>query len=299
MKSIWVITVCYNSEKETEKCIKSILSADKSGFNVSVLVIDNGCEISFTSSEENVHVVRSEKNLGFSGGNNLGISYALSHGADFVLLINNDTIADSKLLVSLFRVYKLEDKIGIACPKIYFEKGHEFHKEKYSEKEKGHVLWYAGGGIDWKNGVSYHRGVDEVDSGQYDKQSEITFATGCCMLIPRVVLEKVGIFDDKYFLYFEDADLSVRVKRSGYRLLYVPTARLWHANAASSGSGSSLHDYYLTRNKLIFGMKYAPLRTKFALFRQSLRLFLFGRSWQRRGVIDFYLGRLGKGSFGI
>lgn len=297
MKSIWIVTVCYNSEKETEKCIKSLLKVDRKDFEISVLVIDNGCKVSFTSSENKVHVVRSEKNLGFSGGNNLGITYALSRGADFVLLINNDTIADPKLLVSLFQAYKTESNVGIACPKIYFERGHEFHIEKYSKEEKGSVIWFAGGGIDWKNSISYHRGVDEVDKGQYEISEDITFSTGCCMLIPRAILKQVGMFDDRYYLYFEDADLSVRMIKSGYRILYVPSAKLWHANAASSGSGSELHDYYLTRNKLLFGMKYSPLRTKFALVRESIRLLLFGRPWQRRGVIDFYLGRLGKGSY--
>jgi GT2 family glycosyltransferase len=113
-------------------------------------------------------------------------------------------------------------------------------------------------------------------------------------------LEKAGLFDEKLFLYFEDADLSQRVLRAGYTIIYAPKAVIWHANAASGGgSGSILHDYYITRNRMIFGMKYAPLRSKIALVRESLRLLVSGRQWQKIGIRDFYIGKFGKGSFGV
>ena len=154
--------------------------------------------------------------------------------------------------------------------------------------------------MDWLNVFSRHRGVDEVDKGQYDSALEIDFATGCCMCIPRSVLETVGLFDDTLYLYFEDADLSQRILRAGWKIIYQPKAVIWHVNAASGGgSGSPLHDYYLTRNRMVFGMRYASFRTKLALLKESVRLLMTGREWQKKGERDFFLGKFGKGSFAI
>jgi GT2 family glycosyltransferase len=186
---------------------------------------------------------------------------------------------------------------GIFGCKIYFAKGYETHKERYQDNELGKVIWYAGGLIDWSNCYSSHRGVDEVDKGQFDRNFETDFVTGACMLIKRQVIEEVGLFDPKYFLYLEENDLCQRAKRKNYKLifLYQPTA--WHENAQATGLGSTLHDYYLTRNRLLFGLKYAPLYTKFALLRESYRMLKSGRPWQKRGVMDFYTGNFGAGSY--
>ena len=117
------------------------------------------------------------------------------------------------------------------------------------------------------------------------------------MFLSRNALEKVGLFDEKYFMYFEDTDLSMRLKRVGFRVFYVPRAVLWHKVAQSSAIGSSLNDYFITRNRMLFGMKYAPLRARFALLREALKFLLYGRNWQRIGVIDYITGNLWKGSW--
>jgi len=200
-------------------------------------------------------------------------------------LINN--------LVNLF-----EGNIGIISPKIYFAKGYEFHKDRYKENEKGRVIWYAGAVIDWKNVIGKHIGVDEVDKGQFNSSMETEYATGCCMIVKKQVFEKIGLLNEKYFLYYEDADFSMRAKRNNFKILFAPTAFMWHKNAASAGgSGSPLQDYYITRNRLIFGFRYASLRTKLALFRESIKILQIGRDWQKIGVKDFYLKKLGKGSY--
>ena len=103
---------------------------------------------------------------------------------------------------------------------------------------------------------------------------------------------------DNYFLYYEEADFCERAKKRGYRIFYAPKAIVWHKNARSVGGvGSELQDYYTTRNRLLFGVKYAPYRAKIALIRESFGLLKSGRKWQKRGVMDFYLGRFGKGSY--
>ena len=152
--------------------------------------------------------------------------------------------------------------------------------------------------MDWNNVIGHHRGVDEIDRGQFDKTEETELATGCCMLLKKEVFEKVGMLDDKYFLYYEDADLSIRTKKKGFKIVYVSKSVIWHKNASSAGgSGSVLQDYYITRNRLLFGFRYSAIRAKFALLRESLALLINGRKWQKRGVLDFYLGKLGRGSY--
>ena len=159
-------------------------------------------------------------------------------------------------------------------------------------------MWYAGGIFDKQNVLASHRGVDEVDLGQFDLQIETDFATGCAMLISRKVLEKVGLFDENYFLYLEDLDLSERIKKAGYKIIFEPSSVIWHYNAGSTeGSGSRIHDYFITRNRLYFGFKYSSLRAKLALGRESIKILTAGRQWQKKGVLDFFLGRMNKGSF--
>lgn len=298
MKTVSIIILNYNGTKDTFACLESIQKLQVIGYKLQVVVVDNGSKEKLKVKNEKCKVIRSEENLGFSGGNNVGIRYALEQGADYIIILNNDTQVDKNLVEELLEVAESDKKIGIVVPKIYFAKGHEFHKSRYKETDRGKVIWYAGGNMDWNNIIGFHRGVDQVDHGQFEKTESTDLATGCCMMVRREVLENVGLFDEAYFLYYEDADLSIRVKKAGYKIMYVPKALLWHLNAGSAGgSGSSLQDYYISRNRLLFGMRYVPLRSKIALLRESISLFLAGREWQKIGIRDFYLYRFGKGSY--
>ena len=139
-----------------------------------------------------------------------------------------------------------------------------------------------------------HRGVDEVDQGQYDNSEETDFITGCCMLIKREVVEQVGFLDNNLYLYLEDLDYCMRVKQAGCKLVYEPTAKLWHKNASSSDKpGSKLHQYYQTRNRLIIGMRYASIRTKLALFKESFYHLRQG-GVKKKAVLDYYFYNWGK-----
>src|SRR5581483_110058 len=246
---------------------------------------------------ENVHLLVNEHNLGYSGGNNVGIRQALAENSDYVLILNNDTKVDKNFLVELLESLHQNENAGVAAPKIYFEKGHEFHKSRYKKDDLGKVIWYAGGIMDWQNLIGHHRGVDEVDKGQFDKEEKTELMTGCCLLIKSEALKKIGLFKEDYFLYYEDADFSMRLKNAGYTITYSPKALVWHKNAESSGSGSPLQDYFITRNRLLFGIQYAPLRTKVALLRESVHLLKTGREWQKLGVKDYFSRRFGKGSY--
>ena len=278
MKIATVILV-YGKSPNLEKCLASLKVINSSGINNRIIVVDN-----------------SEDNTGYSGGNNKGIHQALAGGAEAVLILNDDTKIDKLALTEMSEALK-DKQVGMVAPKIYFYPGFEYHKNRYKLKDRGMVIWYAGGLIDWDNCLGVHRGVDEVDTGQYEKREETDFATGCAVLVKKEVFEKTGLYDEKYFLYLEDLDLSVRVKNSGFKIIYQPKAVVWHKNAQSGGFGSGIHDYFFTRNRLLFGFEYASFKTKFALVRESLRIFFTGNSWKRKGIIDFYLRRFGKGSW--
>lgn len=307
MRKVAIVVLHFGEEKNTMDCLRSIDKLKINEFGLLTIVIDNEPKKEFsppTGGSEfkarELEIIQNKENLGFSGGNNVGIRYALKNNADYTLILNNDTIVDKNLVLELVKVVQSDEHIGIVVPKIYFAKGYEFHKDRYKESEKGKVIWYAGGVMDWRNVIGVHRGVDEVDNGQYEEVQETDFASGCCMFVKREIFEKIGFFDEKYFLYYEDNDLSQRLKRAGFRIVYSPKAVLWHKNAGSAGgSGSELQDYYITRNRLLFGIRYAPFRSKLSLLRESFRMILRGRPWQKKGVLDFYLRRFGRGSFKI
>jgi GT2 family glycosyltransferase len=305
MKKIVISIIDYKGKENTVSCLASLEKiVVPKNFTLDVVIINNYPTdvLSIRNIYKNftLTVLQNTTNSGFSGGHNVSFSFAKEHDATYTLVMNNDVTVDSKLLSELVSVAEGDQKIGMVCPKIYFSKGSEYHKDRYTEKELGHVFWYAGGLIDWNNVLATHRGVDEVDHGQYDKTEETEFATGCCFLIRMDVVKEIKGFDERYFLYLEDLDLNMRVKSEGYKVLYAPTARLWHHNAGSTGgSGSNLQDYFTTRNRLLFAHDYASLRARFALFRESLRLLHQGREWQRNGVVDYYLHRFGKGRYNV
>ncbi len=303
MVRIFASVINYNNPKDTLECLKSLEKIKKKDIELDVCIVDNSSAKPFELDSSyfrtfSSSLIRNTENLGFSGGHNVAIRKAMDSNADYLLILNNDTRSEQNLLVKLLECIQQADDIGITVPKIYFENGYEYHKNRYKNIELGKILWYAGGFMDWENVIGMNRGVDEVDTGQYDDYFETELATGCCMLIKKEVFKKIGPLDERYFLYYEDTDFSMRTKKAGYKIIFQPESILWHKNAGSSGgSGSELQDYFISRNRLIFGMSYAPLTAKFALFRESLKLFYSGRKWQKKGVKDFYLRNFGKGGY--
>lgn len=292
---VTVIVLNYKGLDNTLHCIESLRKINTQGIGLEVVVVENGSDdgsAEALSKIKDVQLITSEKNLGFSGGMNLGISFALNRQADYVILLNNDTYVDPNFAMNLVKAAKYAQ---IVCPKIYFAPGFEFHKTRYKKEDLGKVVWYAGGEIDWQNIIGIHLGVDEVDRGQFKKR-EISFATGCCMLISTEVFNKIGMLDEKYFLYLEDMDLSYRAKKAGFKIVFDPKAFIWHKNAASAGgSGSSLQEYYFTRNRLLFAFRYAKLRTKLALLRHIAKK--SANSLTRKALIDFLTLRYGQQKF--
>lgn len=290
---ISTIILNFNGMNETLECLQSVNSASRKNIDLEVVVVDNNSQDDSKKSLrkiKGIKFIENTQNLGFSGGMNTGIKYALGNGATHIVLLNNDTIVSQNLFVNLFSA---SEKAHIVAPKIYFAKGFEFHKDRYQKSELGKVIWYAGGQIDWQNVIGKHIGVDEVDGGQFEKQKEIDFATGCCLLVKREVFEKIGFLDEKYFLYLEDMDFSVRAKKAGFKITFDPKSILWHKNASSAGgSGSPLQEYYFTRNRLIFAFKYAPIRTKLAILKHTVKNAT--TSARIAAVVDFLRFHYGK-----
>lgn len=295
-KSVYCIICNRNGRKYIGKCIDSVLAC-RDNKHIRIVVVDNasadGSVQFLRKSYPGVIVIANTENRGFSGGTNQGILSALKDNADVLWFLNNDTYVDPDVLSA---VDGLKDpSVAAVGSKIYFAPGCEFHNDRYSKSDRGKVLWYAGGVIDWQNLLLSHRGVDEVDIGQYDATEDTDFISGCSFFIRADILRQTGFFDEKYFLYLEDADLSVRIQNSGQRTVYYPKSVVWHINAGSSGKpGNPLHEYYLTRNRILFGFRYASFRTKFALLREAVRIFITGNKYRRRAVKDAVTWRYGK-----
>ena len=191
-------------------------------------------------------LIKSDLNYGFAEGNNIGIRHALNTlNSDYILLLNNDTVVDANFLEELIKVSQSCDNIGFVSPKTYY----------YDFNNKRDVINFAGGSLNMIKGQSQSIGVDEVDNGQYDEIRTVEYGEGSCLLVKREVLEKIGLFDTKYFAYWEEADLCIRGYKAGYKSVYVPKAKIWHKVSASTDDATKL--YYYTRNKFWFMQKYA------------------------------------------
>ena len=304
MVKVSLIILNWNARSMTQEELENVAQLDTRGLDTTCVVVDNGSTddsleklSSYDLPNMNYKFIETNENLGYAGGNNAGLKYSFKQGFDYAILLNNDVILPKDILIKLIGIAEKDQKIGLLAPKMYFAKGYEFHKDRYKKEDCGKVIWYAGGFIDWKNVYLDHRGVDEVDYEQYNKEEVVDVANGACLLIRNKLIADIGYLKDRYFMYWEDADYCLRAKNAGWKVVYTPKTELWHKVAQSSGIGSSLNDYFLTRNRLEFGLRCAPLKTKFALIRESVKLLLKGRQWQKIGVTDFYLGRWGKGSW--
>ncbi|HSV94669.1 MAG TPA: glycosyltransferase family 2 protein [Spirochaetia bacterium] len=297
---IGFIIVSFHSIEDTLDVVKQL---DKNtlplGVNSTVFVVDNDrseeLKEKLNKYPQAVYV-ESPGNVGFAAGNNLGFKKALQDETDIIVLINNDTIVPEDLVLKILASPIVEKTTGVVGGLIYFAKGFEF-EDKYKKDELGKVIWYAGGEYDWDNVYAKHIGVNEVDKGQYDGQRETDFITGCLFITKADVLRKVGLFDERYCLYFEDSDLGLRIKKAGYKLIIDSNVKLWHKVAQSSAIGSPLNDYFITRNRLLFGMDYARSRTKFALLREAVKKLFIGTKAQKQAVRDFFMRKLGGGSW--
>ncbi|OGK53093.1 hypothetical protein A2970_00505 [Candidatus Roizmanbacteria bacterium RIFCSPLOWO2_01_FULL_44_13] len=271
--AIGIIIINYNQYGMTSKFLES-LSAVKNSSEAYVYIVDASTykeKFNLKGFSFKHLVVEDKENKGYAYGVNEGVKYFLKHGIDKFCVVNNDVVLDKNFLVEMKKTFAEEHIFG---GKIYYAGGYEYYKNRYKKSDLGKVLWYAGGINDWANSMIFHRGVDEVDHGQYDQYGATDSITGCLLCFDKKVWETVGAWDESYFLYFEDADFCERAKRAGFKLTYNPRLVIWHkVSQSTGGSGSGLHWKHQTKNRIKFGLKYAPWKTKLYLLKEKF----FGR----------------------
>jgi len=261
-KKIAVITVLYENYTILPDFFTSFEKQTSNNFHIFIVDLSkNKKQIKLPSFATRLSGI----NKGYAFGINLGIKEALSQKYSQFCAINSDVFVSGNFVENMSTSLEKHPS-SLIGGKIYYAPGFEYHKGKYEQKDMGKILWYAGGINDWNNCLTKHRGVDEVDAGKYDTFNKTDFITGCFMSFDISVLKKIGLWNQSYFLYYEDADYCERAKRSSIALFYDPSIVLWHKNAQSTqGSGSLFHQTYQRKNQLRFGLKYAPFKTKLHL----------------------------------
>ena len=233
-----IITVNFNGLKDTCELIDTLPLEDQS---IEVIVVDNASKEDEASIIEEryptVNVIRSEKNLGFAGGNNLGIKAARGK---YLFFINNDTLLQTSDFRHLVNRLESDEMIAVVCPRIRFAWG-------------DNPIQFAGYTPLSKFTMRNHSiGFGETDKGQYDIAHPTPYAHGAAMMVKREAIDKVGLMPECYFLYYEELDWSMMFTRAGYSIWYEPACTIYHKESQSTGQNSPLKTYYLTRNRLLF-----------------------------------------------
>jgi GT2 family glycosyltransferase len=246
-KKVGIILLNYKGTKDTFECVESLEKIEYKNYHI--IIVDNhsqdGSYEKLKAEFGDRHtIIEASDNGGFAKGNNIGIRYALEQGCDYILLLNNDTLVEKDFLNKMVECYERYRDTGIVGPKILYEGNR-------------HLIWYGGGEINLKRFYGFHYGEGQKDSEEFNKEREITFTTGCTMLISRKVIEKVGALPEEYFMYYEDVDFCMKVQEEGYKIYYCPKAVIYHkVSASSGGEASPFAIKWNTRNRLIFMNKY-------------------------------------------
>ncbi|MEG2289471.1 MAG: glycosyltransferase family 2 protein [Clostridium sp.] len=278
-EKVYIILLNYKGYEDTMECIKSLESITYKNYKI-VIVDNNSPDDSYSKISKELkkdHIlIKAEDNGGFAKGNNIGIKYALNNGADYILLINNDTLVEKNLIEELLKPFKREKNLGLTTGKIYYE-------------GKRDTLWFAGGTFNEKRFYGMHLGEGEKDIGKYDKDKEITFSTGCLMMIKREVFEEIGYLPEEYFMYYEDVDYCLKLRQAGYRLWFNPKAVIYHKVSASTGGEASPFALKLnTRNRIVLMKKHKKNLMFFYATRiiVIIRYAVKGETQRCKGVIE-------------
>ncbi len=243
-----IVILNWNGWRDTIACVESCLRLTWPNFRI--VIVENG---STDGSEDFLRrhfpeeeIIQSGDNLGFAGGNNVGIRRAMEHGADYVWLLNNDAVADTEALRMLVEAMEGDTAAGIAGSKVYY-------------LDDPRRIWFAGGM--WEKGRLRlrHLGANKLDEGGFDEVREMGSVSGCSMMVRSAVVRDIGLMEEGYFLYWEDVEWCARAQEKGYKVLFVPGSRIWHKASSSVGKSSFSQYYYSTRNGFFFLRKYDPL----------------------------------------
>ncbi len=296
--SVAIIILNWKGLVDTLACVRSLERVDYPRYET--VVIDNGSGDGSAAALKDacpgIHVLETEDNLGYAGGNNLGLEWALARGHDYTLLLNNDTEVAPDFLGRLVEVLQGAPELAVAGPTIYF----------HADPQR---IWSSGGHIDWRTGRTRMQGLGQVDQGQFGEgPREVDFVTGCALLVRMDAVRRVGSLDPQFFAYYEETEWCVRMQRAGYGVAHVPGARVWHKVSPIEQAHSPIVHYYMTRNRLLFlrrvragwGTWAATLLLEYprTMLSWSLRPRWRAMRPQRRvmlrAVADYFLGRTGR-----
>lgn len=281
-----IILVNYNSWEETRACLQSLQKINYQ--SIEIILVDNNSNQTIKFDEFKVEQIFNKQNLGFAGGSNLGIKKALKNGADYVLLLNNDTVVKPDFLGKLIKAGETDKRVGILGSKIY-----RFNSEE---------VCFNGGQINWlkTKGVHWER-------ENQTETKEVDYLTGACLLIKREVIKKIGLMNEDYFLYFEDVDWCLKARKVSYKCLLIGASQIYHKVSASTKAGSFSYIYYHTRNGLLLAKNNASFFVKILAYSYSLLRLIWQEckiilkirdsKWPKAiklGILDFYKNKFGK-----
>jgi GT2 family glycosyltransferase len=249
------VVVNWNGKDYTLECLQSLQKQQE--VKIQAIVVDNdstdGSVISVREQFPDTVIIESGDNLGYAGGNNLGLTYALDQRFEYVFVLNNDTVLAADCAYELVSDLEAHPDAAAAAPKSYY-------------LELPDTIYFAGGKVS-RDGQVFHIGEGSCDGPQYSSAGEAAWLNGCAILFRNSALREIGLFEPEFFLMFEDADWSLRARRAGYRLRFVPGARLWHKASPSFGTPQSpLALYYFTRNQFLWIERNCALPKKLAFY---------------------------------
>lgn len=291
--SVWIIILNWNGLEDTVECLKSLQCVNTLNTDIHIIVIDNASsedpQEKIKELFQNVTTIRLDLNYGFSGGCNYGIRMAIQANADYVLLLNNDTVVHPDFLEPLVDYLTKNTQVGVVSPLICYA----------NEPER---VWFAGAKIIFLLGYFQHKYLNQLRQSIPLIPITSDYVTGCCMLIPTSVIREVGLLDNKLFAYFEDTDFCIRLKKRGLYRICLPTSLIWHKESASTrrellqGTTSPLKHYLMNRNRITIMLRYASRIELIVFFLFSgffntfyyLLAFAFRRRWKK--MVWFMLG---------
>lgn len=261
---VFAISLNWNGKNDTIECVEALKRMNYP--NYYIVIVDNGSiDGSVAALKEkfpDIIIIENGNNLGYADGFNNGLKFAFENGADYFLIVNNDTVIDSEALINLVKTAEMDERIGFVSGKVYW---HDKPDTLQTIGRMSHPVTLVDGP---------HVGSGEVDRGQYDKIQDFDFIDDVFLLARREVYKSVGGYDSHFFLYYEETDWCARVRKAGFKIRYTPYAKIWHKGNIGGPDGdlSPKRHYYLCRNQIIF-MKRNASPSQFLRF----MLWLFGR----------------------